>query len=167
MANIKACFTITPFQTKIPSLCRLRRRQRRFYPAYHIYLRDHHPFDYKPDTIPETNRIRYYAYSGWLSRQFRQQEGVSLEPYSFRIVSYHRVPVVRKFGTPPILGPDVTCRGNFIVENPERFEQLITQGIGRHRAYGYGMIMLRQLHDVRTPPGGIPNEPEFGDEEDC
>ena len=84
MANIKACFTTAPFQTKIPSFCRLRRRQRRFYPTYHIYLRDHHPFDYKPDTIPETNRIRYYAYSGWLSRQFRQQEGVSLEPYSFR-----------------------------------------------------------------------------------
>ncbi len=72
------------------------------------------------------------------------------------------MPVVRKFDTPPILGPDVTCSGNLIVENPERFEQLITNGIGRHRAYGYGMTLFRQPHDVQLPPGcSDPPPPEF------
>ena len=130
--------------------------------AYHAYLRDHHSFDYRPQAPAEINHIRHQAYGGWLFRHFRQQKGASLEPYTFNIISYRRVPVVRKFGTPPILGPDVTCRGNFIVEDPERFEQLITNGIGRHRAYGYGMILFRQPHDVQLPPGcSDPPPPEF------
>ena len=90
----------------------------------------HTPTRSKPkspsETIPEINHIRHQAYGGWLHRHFRQQKRASLKPYTFRIISYRRVPVVRKFGTPPILDPDVTCRGNLIVENPEHSEQLIT-----------------------------------------
>ena len=82
----------------------------------------HTPTRSKPkspsETIPEINHIRHQAYGGWLHRHFRQQKRASLKPYTFRIISYRRVPVVRKFGTPPILDPDVTCRGNLIVENP-------------------------------------------------
>ena len=57
-----------------------------------------------PETIPETNHNRHQAYGGWLHRHFRQQKGASLEPYTFSIISYRRVPVVRKFGTPLFLG---------------------------------------------------------------
>ena len=37
-------------------------------------------------------------------------------------------------------------RGNLIVSDPAAFAQLLTRGIGRHRAYGFGMLLLR-------PPG--------------
>jgi CRISPR system Cascade subunit CasE len=43
------------------------------------------------------------------------------------------------------LGPDATVSGALEVKDPERFSELLATGIGRHRAYGYGMILLQPL----------------------
>ena len=42
--------------------------------------------------------------------------------------------------------PDVTFRGVLEVIDPERFAGTLARGVGRHRAFGYGMLLLR-------PPG--------------
>ena len=49
------------------------------------------------------------------------------------------------------MGPDVTCWGTFLIKTPPKFQDLIMKGIGRHRAYGYGMIMLKHPHPPRVP----------------
>lgn len=46
--------------------------------------------------------------------------------------------------------PDVTFTGEMEVRDPHRFAALLTRGIGRHRAFGFGMMLLRrpeQSHD--------------------
>lgn len=40
-------------------------------------------------------------------------------------------------------GPDVVFRGLLEVVEPENFRQLLRQGVGRHRAFGFGMLLLR------------------------
>jgi CRISPR system Cascade subunit CasE len=42
-----------------------------------------------------------------------------------------------------VTGPDVLFRGELEVGDPAAFSGLITRGIGRHRAFGYGMLLLR------------------------
>lgn len=43
-------------------------------------------------------------------------------------------------------GPDAWFRGEIRVADNERFADLIARGLGRHRAFGFGMILL-------SPPG--------------
>lgn len=40
--------------------------------------------------------------------------------------------------------PDATFRGNLVVRDPEAFAELIERGVGRHRAFGFGMLLLRR-----------------------
>lgn len=42
-----------------------------------------------------------------------------------------------------VTGPDVLFRGELVVDDPIAFSELISRGIGRHRAFGYGMLLLR------------------------
>jgi len=39
--------------------------------------------------------------------------------------------------------PDVLLRGTLRVEDPARFGAWLLHGVGRHRAFGYGMVLLR------------------------
>jgi CRISPR system Cascade subunit CasE len=43
--------------------------------------------------------------------------------------------------------PDATFRGTLRVADPDRFAALLARGVGRHRAFGFGMLLLR------PPPG--------------
>ncbi len=40
-------------------------------------------------------------------------------------------------------GPDAVIQGHLRVTDPASFTHLLTRGIGRHRAFGFGMLMLR------------------------
>ncbi len=42
-----------------------------------------------------------------------------------------------------LLRPDATFRGALRVEDPRAFQHLLRRGIGRHRAFGLGMLLLR------------------------
>ena len=39
--------------------------------------------------------------------------------------------------------PDATLDGVLEVVDPERFQQLLAKGVGRHRAFGFGLLLLR------------------------
>lgn len=39
--------------------------------------------------------------------------------------------------------PDATFRGELIVADPEAFHALLARGVGRHRSFGFGMLLLR------------------------
>jgi CRISPR system Cascade subunit CasE len=40
-------------------------------------------------------------------------------------------------------GPDASFSGVLVVEDPEKFAGLLAHGVGRHAAFGYGMLLLR------------------------
>ena len=44
-------------------------------------------------------------------------------------------------------GPDATITGTLVVEDPERFADGLARGVGRFRAFGFGMLLL-------SPPRG-------------
>ena len=40
-------------------------------------------------------------------------------------------------------GPDVGFSGVLVVHDGEKFARLLSHGVGRHTAFGYGMLLLR------------------------
>jgi len=42
-----------------------------------------------------------------------------------------------------IVRPQALLEGELTIEDPNRFARLLRHGVGRHRAFGYGMILLR------------------------
>ena len=42
-----------------------------------------------------------------------------------------------------IVGPDVVLKGRLQVDDSDAFTQLLRRGIGRHRAFGFGMVLLK------------------------
>jgi CRISPR system Cascade subunit CasE len=40
-------------------------------------------------------------------------------------------------------GPDAVLAGQLRVTSPDAFAQLLANGLGRHRAFGFGLLLLR------------------------
>jgi CRISPR system Cascade subunit CasE len=92
-----------------------------------------------PDAVEE-------VYRQWLSDRLEQSCGAVLEQEQTRLVSFQRVRSFRKRRGRYVEGPDAVLRGVLSVTDPSAFAHLLSRGVGRHRAYGYGMLLLR-------PPG--------------
>ena len=84
-------------------------------------------------------RNRETVYLDWLAE--RLSGAVELDRQATRLARFRRVRISR--GTAGPEGPDVTFHGTFNVTSPEHFAGLLQCGVGRHRAYGYGMLLLR------------------------
>jgi CRISPR system Cascade subunit CasE len=88
---------------------------------------------------------REAAYAQWLSDEFARRGGATIDSATIR--SYTRSRLVRRRQgddrTSGVLDrPDVRFRGTLTVTNSEEFGALLTRGLGRHRAFGFGMIKL-------------------------
>lgn len=92
-----------------------------------------------PEGVPdEANQpSRCDVYREWLSRRI----GDSAEVENARLVHFSRSRVARKDAGPE--GPDATIQGDLVIQDPLGFAMLLTKGVGRHTAYGYGMLLLR------------------------
>ena len=86
------------------------------------------------------SRKREEVYRDWLSLRLAKR-GARLEDALLK--SFQRVRVVRKLRKHSPEGPDALMQGILKVTDSEDFAELIAHGIGRHRAYGYGMLLLR------------------------
>jgi CRISPR system Cascade subunit CasE len=47
-----------------------------------------------------------------------------------------------------VCGPDATFAGHLQIDDPEAFARQVERGIGRHRAFGVGMLLLRPAASV-------------------
>jgi CRISPR system Cascade subunit CasE len=47
-----------------------------------------------------------------------------------------------------VLGPDAVFTGVLQVLDTTAFAALVARGIGRHRAFGYGMVLLKPIVEV-------------------
>ena len=104
-----------------------------------------HPDD--GDWMRRHGRTREAVYADWLAE--RLQGAARLEP-GVRLVRFRRL--VSSRGQARVEGPDAVMHGVLQVEDTDAFADLLRRGIGRHRAYGYGMLLLRPAPAAQ--PGG-------------
>lgn len=81
---------------------------------------------------------RESVYAEWLAE--RLGDAASLEECN--LAAFQRSRAVRGSNQMPE-GPDATLHGTLSVTEPGRFADVLRRGVGRHRAYGYGMLLLR------------------------
>ena len=105
----------------------VRQLQNQEHDAYIRHLKKH----------PESLRTREEVYTDWLIQRL-ERGGATLEGGSARMSNYRRCQMYRQQS-----GPDAVMHGNLTVTDPDAFEQMIKTGIGRHRTFGYGMLLPR------------------------
>lgn len=101
------------------------------------------------DEKSNVTALRETIYAEWLSRQFGKDGGAKLE--SAQIAQYRLTSVLRQQGLKEdgrrartmVSGPEVVMSGTLMVDNTEAFSEMLARGIGRHRAFGFGMVLLR------------------------
>ena len=86
---------------------------------------------------------REEVYKEWLTEKFQQDQGAHIE--SVHLAKFMRVRVVNANNMRGPEGPQATLHGTLKVLNCGAFNNLLIRGIGRRKAYGYGMILLRPL----------------------
>lgn len=111
---------------------------------------------YQPvcERLPETERpTRDQVYCDWL-RSCLEREGACTVT-DVRLAGWNLVPLYRKDGlklgkdgarrgTRGISLPQADFAGTLQVVDAERFAALVARGIGRHRAFGFGMLLLQR-----------------------
>lgn len=88
---------------------------------------------------------REEIYVQWLAERLAHDGAAELEAEETRLVSFQRLRSFRKLRSRYVEGPDALMRGGLTVADPIAFASLLARGVGRHRAYGYGMLLLRPL----------------------
>ena len=96
---------------------------------------------------------RETTYVQWLAEQFNRSGAATLivdnvDKRGASLRAYQRSRVARRDKDRRILeieGPDAVLQGKLEVLDSDRFSQLLRRGVGRHRAFGYGMVLLRPV----------------------
>ncbi len=91
----------------------------------------------------EMNRSREAVYRQWLAERLQAQGGAELDWSETSLVSFQRTRALRKLHARYSEGPDAVLRGVLTITGSAEFANLMAHGVGRHRAYGYGMLLLR------------------------
>lgn len=93
---------------------------------------------------------RSQVYVQWLSNFLTRQGGAELVDAS--MTRYQLLGVTRRSqkGSADdvrqsrlVSGPDAVLAGQLRVKDSQAFAQLLAQGVGRHRAFGFGLLLLR------------------------
>ncbi|MFN3459370.1 MAG: type I-E CRISPR-associated protein Cas6/Cse3/CasE, partial [Oceanibaculum sp.] len=79
---------------------------------------------------------REEVYRAWLDERFADAARLD----GANLVRMERTRIAR---TRTAEGPDAVFHGELTVTNGEAFAKLLAKGVGRHTAYGYGMLLLR------------------------
>ena len=87
-------------------------------------------------------RSREEVYRDWLGERL-EGNGVRLEDATLK--SFQRVRTIRKLRTHATEGPCALMQGTLTIADAAAFAGLLARGVGRHRAYGYGMMLLRPV----------------------
>jgi CRISPR system Cascade subunit CasE len=91
-----------------------------------------------PDGPPEESGLgREAVYAAWLAERLIG----AAEVERVRIARFERRTVRR--GGRTVEGPDVTLHGELVIRDGTAFAERLATGVGRHAAYGYGMLLLR------------------------
>lgn len=86
-----------------------------------------------PDAV-----ARDRIYLDWLAA--RLGSAADLLPERTLLHSFQRIQTFRRNLSE---GPDAIFHGTLRIADPEAFAQMLSRGVGRHCAYGFGMLLLR------------------------
>ena len=97
--------------------------------------------------MPDAVLSRETVYADWLKRQF---EGAA-ELHEMGMTEFKLSAVLRRAAPQedgqrlkrPVQGPDAVFTGVLQVLDGKAFATLVARGIGRHRAFGFGMLLLK------------------------
>ena len=108
--------------------------------AHRLALMQRYPDGWKgaEDEAAESGMTRESTYAEWVAERLAGAAHVE----ECRLAAFRRVRALRGDGRGPE-GPDATLHGVCAVEDPDAFVRRLREGVGRHRAYGYGMLLLR------------------------
>lgn len=92
---------------------------------------------------------RAVIYSDWLAKKFAADGAAQIN--EAKMEEFRLIRVLRKAGTDEngkrkplgVNGPDAVFKGQLQVGNPDAFTRLLARGVGRHRAFGFGMLLLK------------------------
>ena len=92
---------------------------------------------------------RAVIYGDWLAKQFAVDEAAKI--IQAQMEGFRLIRVLRKASTVEngkrkplaVTGPDAVFKGKLQVGNPDAFVRLLARGVGRHRAFGFGMLLLK------------------------
>ncbi|WP_377295376.1 type I-E CRISPR-associated protein Cas6/Cse3/CasE [Rhizobium sp. SG2393] len=100
--------------------------------------------DGMPDDPENEGLSREAVYRDWLAE--RLSGAATLDLARTRMVGFARVRTRRhdqEGGEASSEGPDATFHGELTVTDGAAFSRLLARGVGRHTAYGFGMLLLR------------------------
>ena len=106
--------------------------------AFRLEVMQRFPSGWADSAAARAGVTRESVYAAWLCERF----GNVVAMDECRLVSVGRSRAVRGDSRGPE-GPDAILHGTFTVSNEDTFAGLLRNGVGRHRAYGYGMLLLR------------------------
>jgi len=97
--------------------------------------------------MPDAVLSREAVYTDWLKRQFEDVADL----HETRMTEFSLSTVVRRAAPQgegarpkrPVQGPDAVFTGVLQVRDSAAFAALVARGIGRHRAFGLGMLLLK------------------------
>jgi CRISPR system Cascade subunit CasE len=95
------------------------------------------------NSMRQAGRTREAVYTDWLAA--RLGSVAQLCP-GVRMSSFSRSRVARTGNSPE--GPDAILRGELVIRDPAEFAKVLAKGVGRHKAYGCGMLLLRPAQMV-------------------
>lgn len=88
----------------------------------------------------ETRVVREDVYADWLRAQVATRGGAEIE--DVRLSAFQREGMRRR-KSPAMERPNALMEGTLTVTDPAAFRALLARGIGRHRAFGFGMLLVR------------------------
>ena len=99
--------------------------------------------------MPDAVLSREAVYVDWLKRQFEDVADL----HEVRMTEFSLSAVVRRAAPQaegarpkrPVQGPDAVFTGVLRVRDSAAFAALVARGIGRHRAFGFGMLLLKPV----------------------
>lgn len=90
------------------------------------------------------------VYTAWVSERLQRNGAATIdyvELSGFRLVRQYRR--TQDNGSDRrmhrLIRPSALLRGRLMVNNPDAFTSLLAHGVGRHRSFGYGMLLLRPV----------------------
>jgi CRISPR system Cascade subunit CasE len=87
---------------------------------------------------------REEIYRRWLTQQLEKGGAACVNA---RLTAFRQIWIVRRDNhrrACALRRPDAMVEGVLHVLDSDRFQRLLRHGIGRHRAFGFGMLLLRR-----------------------
>lgn len=86
-------------------------------------------------------------YAGWLRTALERLGGFTVE--GIVLIGHRHVQVIRKHhahgGRREVRLPEVVAGATLTIADPTAFRAALARGIGRHRAFGFGMLLLKPV----------------------